>query len=93
VRLGAVFFGESMFFRERDASKVALVHLAARLRAGASSCSTPSRDRPPDPLRRDRTAAAHYKRLLREAVDAQADWEVWPKDRAVGRGEALQALA
>lgn len=31
VRLGGVFFGESMFSRERDASKVALVHLAARL--------------------------------------------------------------
>ncbi|MET0868567.1 MAG: leucyl/phenylalanyl-tRNA--protein transferase, partial [Pseudorhodoplanes sp.] len=34
VRLGRVFFGESMFHRERDASKVALVHLVARLRAG-----------------------------------------------------------
>ncbi|MEJ2124687.1 MAG: leucyl/phenylalanyl-tRNA--protein transferase [Alphaproteobacteria bacterium] len=31
VSLGAVFFGESMFSTERDASKVALVHLAARL--------------------------------------------------------------
>src|SRR5439155_21246847 len=31
VRLGAAFFGESMFSRERDASKVALVHLVARL--------------------------------------------------------------
>jgi leucyl/phenylalanyl-tRNA--protein transferase len=31
VELGAAFFGESMFSRERDASKVALVHLAARL--------------------------------------------------------------
>ena len=27
VRLGAVFFGESMFSRERDASKIALAHL------------------------------------------------------------------
>jgi leucyl/phenylalanyl-tRNA---protein transferase len=34
VRLGAAFFGESMFSRERDASKVALVHLVARLRQG-----------------------------------------------------------
>lgn len=31
VSVGAVFFGESMFSRERDASKVALVHLVARL--------------------------------------------------------------
>jgi leucyl/phenylalanyl-tRNA--protein transferase len=34
VSLGAVFFGESMFSLETDASKVALVHLVARLRAG-----------------------------------------------------------
>ena len=34
VSLGAAFFGESMFSRETDASKVALVYLVARLRAG-----------------------------------------------------------
>ena len=34
VTLGGAFFGESMFSRERDASKVALVHLVARLRRG-----------------------------------------------------------
>jgi leucyl/phenylalanyl-tRNA--protein transferase len=34
VSLGAVFFGESMFSRATDASKVALVHLVARLRLG-----------------------------------------------------------
>jgi leucyl/phenylalanyl-tRNA--protein transferase len=34
VSLGGVFFGESMFHRARDASKIALVHLIARLRAG-----------------------------------------------------------
>ena len=32
VSLGAAFFGESMFHRQRDASKVALVHLVERLR-------------------------------------------------------------
>jgi leucyl/phenylalanyl-tRNA--protein transferase len=34
IRLGRAFFGESMFHVERDASKVALVHLVARLRRG-----------------------------------------------------------
>lgn len=34
VSIGAAFFGESMFSRETDASKVALVHLVARLVAG-----------------------------------------------------------
>jgi leucyl/phenylalanyl-tRNA--protein transferase len=33
VCLGRAFFGESMFHTARDASKVALVHLVARLRA------------------------------------------------------------
>jgi leucyl/phenylalanyl-tRNA--protein transferase len=34
VNLGCAFFGESMFHRARDASKVALVHLVARLKTG-----------------------------------------------------------
>ena len=34
VQLKGAFFGESMFSREADASKVALVHLAGRLIAG-----------------------------------------------------------
>ena len=34
LKLGAAFFGESMFSRATDASKVALVHLVARLKAG-----------------------------------------------------------
>jgi leucyl/phenylalanyl-tRNA---protein transferase len=34
VSLGRAFFGESMFHVTRDASKIALVHLVARLRAG-----------------------------------------------------------
>jgi leucyl/phenylalanyl-tRNA--protein transferase len=34
VSLGRAFFGESMFHRARDASKVALVHLVARLITG-----------------------------------------------------------
>lgn len=33
VTLGRAFFGESMFARERDASKVCLVHLVERLKA------------------------------------------------------------
>jgi leucyl/phenylalanyl-tRNA--protein transferase len=34
ISLGAAFFGESMFSRVTDASKVALVHLVARLKLG-----------------------------------------------------------
>nr|WP_235074243.1 leucyl/phenylalanyl-tRNA--protein transferase [Asticcacaulis sp. AC466] len=34
VAIGGAFFGESMVSRARDASKIALVHLVARLKAG-----------------------------------------------------------
>ncbi len=34
VQLGSAFFGESMFSRASDASKVALVHLVARMKLG-----------------------------------------------------------
>jgi leucyl/phenylalanyl-tRNA---protein transferase len=34
IALGGAFFGESMFHRATDASKVALVHLVARLKRG-----------------------------------------------------------
>jgi leucyl/phenylalanyl-tRNA---protein transferase len=34
VSLGRAFFGESMFHRARDASKIALAHLVARLKVG-----------------------------------------------------------
>ncbi len=34
VRLSGAFFGESMFSRQSDASKVALIYLAARLKCG-----------------------------------------------------------
>lgn len=34
IALGGAFMGESMFSRQRDASKIALIHLCARLREG-----------------------------------------------------------
>jgi len=37
LAIGGAFFGESMFSRARDASKIALVHLAARLWRGGFS--------------------------------------------------------
>src|ERR1700739_4934245 len=46
VRLGGVFFGESMFSRARDASKAALAHLVAVCRNNALAvidCQLPSR--------------------------------------------------
>lgn len=46
VAIGSVFVGESMFYRARNASKVALVHLAERLKQGGfefMDCQYPSK--------------------------------------------------
>lgn len=75
VRLGAAFFGESMFSRERDASKVALVHLVARLKAGGfyllDTQFTTQHLKQFGAVDVDRR---HYHRLLEEAIAADADF-------------------
>jgi leucyl/phenylalanyl-tRNA--protein transferase len=93
VTLGAAFFGESMFHRERDASKVALAHLVARLRRGGFK------------LLDTQFVTEHllqfgavevprriYKRLLREAIDAQADWCAWSCEAPVSGADAVRLL-
>jgi leucyl/phenylalanyl-tRNA--protein transferase len=75
VAIGGVFFGESMFSFARDASKVALVHLTARLRLGGFR------------LLDTQFVTSHlaqfgaaeiprdlYKQLLADAVDFPAAW-------------------
>jgi leucyl/phenylalanyl-tRNA--protein transferase len=76
VILGGAFFGESMFSRVRDASKVALAHLVARLRLGGFRLL-------------DTQFVTHhliqfgaieiprdaYKALLAASVDVPAQWE------------------
>ncbi|GEP10223.1 leucyl/phenylalanyl-tRNA--protein transferase [Methylobacterium gnaphalii] len=94
VSLGAAFFGESMFHEARDASKVALVHLVARLRAGGYRLA--DTQFLTDHLSQFGAAEIPrnvYKRRLNEAVAQDANWNVWPRDRAVGGGEVLAALA
>lgn len=75
VRLGAAFFGESMFSRERDASKVALVHLVARLNAGGfrllDAQFTTRHLKQFGAIDIDRRT---YHRLLDEAIAAKADF-------------------
>ena len=93
VRLGAAFFGESMFHTERDASKVAFVHLAGRLRAGgfrlldAQFVTDHLASLGAIELARD-----DYLALLARAIADQADWEPWP-DAAITGARALEALA
>ncbi len=92
VALGAVFFGESMFSRVRDASKVALVHLVARLRLGGYRLlDTQFVTTHLAQFGAVEIARADYKFRLAAAVDAPARWEAAPaQDRLEA---ALRALA
>lgn len=93
LQLGAAFFGESMFHHDRDASKVALVHLIARLRAGGfrlvDTQFVTEHLRQFGALEVSRTA---YRRMLDEAVLAQARFDIWPRTDPPG-AEVLAALA
>ena len=94
VSLGSAFFGESMFHEARDASKVALVHLVARLRHGGYRLA--DTQFLTDHLGQfgvEEVPRHIYKRRLDEALRHRADWWVWPRDRMVCGAEALEALA
>ena len=82
VSLGAAFFGESMFSRVTDASKVALVHLVARLRQGGyrlldTQFLTPHLQQ----FGGIEISRARYRRLLAEALRYRA---VFPRDLTGG---------
>lgn len=93
VSLGRAFFGESMFHRARDASKIALVHLIARLKAGGyrlldtqyvtehlrtfGAVEVPKR---------------RYHRLLEEALIGDGDFAALPLDQPMSGEEALATI-
>ncbi len=75
VALGGAFFGESMFSRSTDASKVALAHLVARLReSGFRLFDAQFQTRHLQSLGCIEVSRATYRRLLREALRARADF-------------------
>src|SRR5215475_3722265 len=79
VSLGRTFFGESMFHRARDASKVALVHLVARLRAGGFRLL--DTQFVTDHLKTFgaiEVQRRHYHKLLADALVGEADFGVFP---------------
>lgn len=93
VRLGAAFFGESMFHRERDASKVAFVHLCARLRtAGFRLLDAQFVTEHLASLGAVEVPRATYRALLSGAVEEEADWWAWPAGMTVPGALALDAL-
>lgn len=82
VRIGGAFFGESMFSRETDASKVALVHLVARLRAGGfrlldAQFTTPHLET----LGARTVSRADYHALLERAIEDDAEFFKFREDR------------
>jgi len=85
VSLGAAFFGESMFTRERDASKVALAHLIARLKKGEYSLLDIQFVTPH--LSRFGAMEIHrsgYRQMLSEALDRNATfYRELPPDEVV----------
>ncbi len=94
VSLGRAFFGESMFHRVRDASKVALVHLVARLIAGGFALLDTqyvtehlrSFGAVEIPRRR-------YTPLLDKAIKGEADFRKLPVDLPISGTEALRIIA
>lgn len=81
VRIGAIFFGESMFTRMTDASKVALVHLVARLNYGGfklldAQFLNPHLER----LGAVTMPKAAYRKLMEPLLDRQADFFAFTQD-------------
>lgn len=94
VSLGAAFFGESMFHVDRDASKVALVHLAARLRAGRYQLLDTQFVTPHlATLGAVAVPRAAYRRLLEDAVEARGEFMAWPPDMRISGSEILASFA
>ena len=93
VRLGRAFFGESMFHLARDASKVALVHLVARLRAGGFSLL--DTQFVTDHLKSFgavEVSRRQYHKLLAAAIAEDADFGALPLDRPVKGEEILKQI-
>jgi leucyl/phenylalanyl-tRNA---protein transferase len=94
VSLGGAFFGESMFHRARDASKVALVHLAARLKAG--NYRLLDTQFVTDHLRTFgavEVSRPTYHKLLDAALTGEGDFAALAVDRPLAGQEVLARLA
>jgi leucyl/phenylalanyl-tRNA--protein transferase len=91
VSLGAVFFGESMFHRARDASKIALVHLVARLKAGGYRLL--DTQFVTDHLKTfgaSEVPRRQYHKLLDAALAGEGRFDALPADRPVSGAQALE---
>jgi leucyl/phenylalanyl-tRNA---protein transferase len=93
VSLGRVFFGESMFHRARDASKIALVHLVARLIAGGYRLlDTQFVTEHLAGFGAVEVPRLHYHKLLEQALVGEADFGALALDRPIDGAEALEIV-
>ena len=93
VALGAAFFGESMFHRRTDASKVCLLHLAARLRAnGYRLLDTQFVTPHLATLGAVEVPRARYRKRLADAVKRSGAAEAWSRP-AMSGAEVLAILS
>ena len=91
VVLGGAFFGESMFSRETDASKVALVHLVARLRAGGFRLlDTQFITRHLQRFGAVKIERRAYLRALTQAIGVEADFFALPE--GLSGAQILQSI-
>jgi leucyl/phenylalanyl-tRNA--protein transferase len=94
VSLGGAFFGESMFHRSRDASKVALVHLVARLIAGGFTLlDTQYVTEHLRSLGAIEISRRRYRSQLDLALLHEGNFATLPTDRPVSGAEVLAILA
>jgi leucyl/phenylalanyl-tRNA--protein transferase len=94
VSLGRAFFGESMFHTTRDASKVALVHLVARLIAGGFELlDTQYVTEHLRSFGAIEIPRRRYSVLLDKAIAGNADFTKLPVDRPIRGAEALAIVA
>jgi leucyl/phenylalanyl-tRNA--protein transferase len=94
LALGGAFFGESMFHRETDASKVALVHLVARLRRGGFRLlDAQFQTGHLAQFGTQEMPKSTYQAMLEGAVAHSADWWAWPRGTAIDGRQALAELA
>ena len=94
VSLGRSFFGESMFHRARDASKIALVHLVARLKAGGYRLlDTQFVTEHLRSFGAIEVSRPVYHRLLDAALVGEADFAALPVDQPIPGETILARLA
>lgn len=93
IALGGAFFGESMFHRARDCSKIALVHLVARLKAGGFTLL--DTQFVTEHLRQFgafEVSRRVYREQLLVALELNSHFHVWPDEGPANIADVLKVI-